>query len=200
MAKTKIKIDPDNVRVHDERNQEAIGQSLQNPGADTGDLTGKRPRLRRKGKKGKGCWSVGTGAGEHCEHTRNITPPMPRWKTNAETCWPCRTWSSSLPRIRTNMQKSPLISCAGICMIWSKSSRKASSKNWLITHGNYKKARKRAMYRVNLFPIQTFSLRKPVFGLQTAADRDILHFIWEIIDLQPESGYGVIKWPLLEYS
>ncbi len=49
------------------------------------------------------------------------------------------------------------------------------------------------MYRVNLFTIQTFSLRKPVFGLQTAADRDILHFIWKIIDLRPEFGYGVIK-------
>lgn len=33
MAKTKIKIDPDNVRVHDERNQEAIEQSLRNLGA-----------------------------------------------------------------------------------------------------------------------------------------------------------------------
>lgn len=33
MAKTKIKVDPENVRVHDERNQIAIGQSLRDLGA-----------------------------------------------------------------------------------------------------------------------------------------------------------------------
>jgi len=33
MAKTKIKVDPENVRVHDERNQDVIGQSLRDLGA-----------------------------------------------------------------------------------------------------------------------------------------------------------------------
>ena len=33
MAKTKIKTDPENVRIHDQRNQEAIGQSLRDLGA-----------------------------------------------------------------------------------------------------------------------------------------------------------------------